>query len=46
MDVIKIRLQIDNELSASRSVPRKYKGMIRGLRTLVLEEGFMAIWKG
>lgn len=46
MDVMKIRLQLDNELSQKGTTPKKYNGMIRGLRTLVLEEGYMAIWKG
>ncbi|XP_067937068.1 mitochondrial substrate carrier family protein ucpB-like [Watersipora subatra] len=46
IDVIKVRLQLDNELTSDSEAPRKYKGMFRGVRTLVLEEGFMAIWKG
>ncbi|XP_067937004.1 mitochondrial substrate carrier family protein ucpB-like [Watersipora subatra] len=46
MDVIKIRLQLDNELSSQRGLKKKYYGMMRGMRILVLEEGYMAIWKG
>jgi len=46
MDVIKIRLQLDNELSYHKHAVRKYNGMLRGLKTLVYEEGFGAIWKG
>ncbi|KAJ3129647.1 Cu/Pi carrier [Nowakowskiella sp. JEL0407] len=37
LDVTKCNMQVD---------PSKYKGLISGLRTILAEEGAMAIWKG
>lgn len=46
MDVIKIRLMLDNELTHHTNSPKKYKGTFLGMRTLVIEEGYMALTKG
>ena len=45
MDVIKVRLQLDNELKSNNKTSKKYHGTISGMRTLVLEEGYMALMK-
>jgi solute carrier family 25 protein 14/30 len=39
MDVVKVRLQTQNELVAA-SVPRRYHGFVHGFRTILNEEGY------
>ena len=46
VDVIKIRLQLDNELSGSSAAQRKYKGFFRGIGRIVAEEGVRGLYKG
>jgi hypothetical protein len=48
MDTIKIRLQLDNELSGKLNIfkDRYYKGIIRGGARIVKEEGLFGILKG
>ena len=48
MDTMKIRLQLDNELSGKMNIfkDRYYKGVIRGVVTLAKDEGITAVYKG
>ena len=48
IDVIKIRLQLDNELSDQKNIfkDRKYKGFYSGSRLIVQEEGLRGLYKG
>ena len=50
IDVIKIRMQIDNELSTSEGSHvfrnRTYKGFIRGSVKIVQDEGIRGLYKG
>eukprot|EP00795_Rhopilema_esculentum_P009542 gene9542-17288_t len=48
IDVIKVRLQLDNELSASKSIfaDRKYRGFFQGGIRIVQEEGVRGLYKG
>ena len=45
LDVIKIRLQLDNQL-AERTGEKSYNGIFRGLGKLSREEGRIALFKG
>ena len=45
VDLAKIRLQVQQgRVSAASSL--KYRGMIGTMRTVAMEEGFLALWKG
>ena len=44
IDVIKTRLQLDNELSSSAQ--RKYNGLAMGIGRIVAEEGLRGLYKG
>lgn len=46
VDVIKTRLQLDNELVCSSVSEKRYQGMARGLVKIVSEEGIAALGKG
>ena len=48
IEVIKTRLQLDNELSGKKNIfkDRYYKGMFRGMILIVKDEGFTALYKG
>lgn len=37
LDVVKCNMQVN---------PAKYKGLANGMKTIIAEEGSMAIWKG
>ena len=44
IDTIKVRLQLQGELRAQSQV--KYQGLMRGITTIVSEEGVMGLYKG
>lgn len=44
VDVIKTRLQLDNELSSKAQ--KRYNGFVRGLGRIVAEEGLRGLYKG
>ena len=48
IDVIKVRLQLDNELAASKSIfqNRKYHGFSQGILLIVNQEGISGLFKG
>ena len=48
IDVVKIRMQIDNELSGEKRVfaDRYYRGLLRGGLTVVRDEGIRGLYKG
>jgi len=51
IDVIKIRMQLDNELGSNQNSKnifkdRYYKGFIRGAIRIFSEEGFRGLYKG
>ncbi|KAF6034843.1 hypothetical protein EB796_006849 [Bugula neritina] len=46
VDVIKTRLQLDNELRCHTSAQRKYQGFLRGISRIIAEEGFRGLYKG
>ncbi len=48
IDVIKVRLQLDNELSGSKNIfeNRKYRGFVRGCIVIFNEEGIAGLLKG
>lgn len=51
IDVIKVRLQLQGELqkraaSGGEPAPLKYKGFVRGIATIAMEEGPRGLWKG
>ena len=48
IDVIKIRLQLDNELSNQKNIfkDRKYKGFLGGGLLIAREEGMRGLYKG
>ena len=48
MDTVKVRLQLDNELSGKMNIfrDRYYKGIVRGAYRIAQEEGFRAIYQG
>ena len=48
MDTMKIRLQLDNELSGKMNIfkDRYYKGVMRGVVTLAKDEGLTDVYKG
>lgn len=48
MDTVKIRLQLDNELSGKLNIfkDRYYQGIVRGAARLMREEGLLAVYKG
>ena len=52
IDVIKIRMQLDNELSQTKGKvgdaikKRYYKGFIRGAITIAKDEGVAGLYKG
>ncbi|XP_067943891.1 mitochondrial substrate carrier family protein ucpB-like [Watersipora subatra] len=46
IDVIKTRLQLDNELTAKSGAAKKYQGLFRGTARIVAEEGFLGLYKG
>ena len=48
IDVIKVRLQLDNELTATKNIfaNRKYRGFLHGGMTIVKEEGIGGLYKG
>ena len=48
IDVIKIRLQLDNQLSETKNIfsKRKYKGFVRSAIYIVKNEGFGGLYKG
>ena len=45
-DVIKIRFQLQIEPINTKSMVSKYRSMPQCVRTIVMEEGFTALWKG
>jgi len=44
IDVIKVRLQLDNELSMKKN--RYYPGFFRGILVIIKDEGFIGLFKG
>ena len=46
LDVIKIRLQLDNQLAERTGREKTYSGIFRGLIRLSREEGRIALFKG
>ncbi|KAF6024991.1 hypothetical protein EB796_016704 [Bugula neritina] len=49
MDTMKVRLQLDNELSAKTNnifKDRYYKGVFRGCYRVISEEGIRALYRG
>ena len=46
LDVIKIRLQLDNQLADRTGGEKSYNGIFRGLGKLSREEGRIALFKG
>ena len=44
LDVVKIRLQLDNELRGDSS--RYYRGLVRGAVRIVQDEGIKGLYKG
>ena len=48
MDLMKTRLQLDNELSGKKNIfkDRYYKGIFRGAIQVVRDEGVTALYKG
>ena len=48
IDVIKVRLQLDNELSNKKNIfsERYYKGFVRGSLLIVKDEGVSGLYKG
>lgn len=46
LDVIKVRLQLDNELAHHTAKQKTYQGIVRGIITLARQEGVLALYKG
>ena len=48
IDVIKVRLQLDNELASSKNIlnKRKYRGFLHGGIVILKEEGISGLFKG
>ena len=48
MDTVKVRLQLDNELSGKMNIfrDRYYKGIVRGAYRIAQEEGIRAVFQG
>jgi Mitochondrial carrier protein len=44
IDSIKVRLQLQGELKSSE--PKKYNGLIRGISTILKEEGLLGLYRG
>lgn len=42
MDVVKVRLQTQNQLASN--APRIYQGFSHGTKTIILEEGLLGLW--
>jgi len=48
IDVVKVRLQLDNELSGKKNIfeGRYYKGFVKGIKVIWYDEGFRGLSKG
>lgn len=46
LDVIKVRMQLEGELSQRSAGERKYNGFVRGGYRMVKSEGFFALYRG
>ena len=47
IDVVKIRMQLDNELSQKVAMSqRSYRGIFRGIYKIATEEGLRGLYKG
>ncbi|EQC35637.1 hypothetical protein SDRG_06921 [Saprolegnia diclina VS20] len=46
IDVLKVRMQLEGELAASREMPRRYPSFVGGARTIFGNEGIRGFYKG
>lgn len=46
LDVIKVRFQLQGAAAAAERAAPQYRGVLHALRTVVADEGALALWKG